>query len=149
MNMTAAQARVLLFQRKLALLPVDFSIPGVPKLDNQLSVIELGEDALRDCNKLAEQKDGSTDPALAQCAAICRSLVLTDTKERLCSDNDVESVLAWGHSVLGPLSELVTQVSALTADSLAYAKKNSPIIPVNVSATLSPESLVEETPSQS
>ena len=146
--MDALQARALLFQRKLAIKNVDWSIPQVPKLDNQLAIIELGEDQIAHCSKLAEQPDGTINNAIAGAASICKSLVMRDTKERLCSDNDAQEVSTWGHSVLKPLADLVEEVSALSVSALAVAKKSLPTTPGSDSSTILPTAS-EATPDQS
>ncbi len=140
--MDALTARTLLFQRKLATKDVEFSLPGIPELDNQLAVIELGEDQLQECNKLAEKPDGTVDKRLVGAAAICKALIMRETKERVLTDNDAEAVASWGHTILTLLGDLVGEVSALSKDALEAAKKNFPKTPVNDSATSSPESLV-------
>lgn len=145
--MNALEARALLFQRKLAELPVDFSIPGVKALDGQLSVLELGADELSEATKLAETPNG-TDNILAMAASVCKSLIMRDTKERVFSDNDVQGVAHFGTSVLKPLADLVTQVSALSPDALAQAKKTLSPTPASDLNTSSPENSAD-TPSQS
>ena len=138
-KMDALTARALLFQRKLAELPVPFSIPGVPELDNLLSVIELGEDQLQECAKLATDANGVVNNALSGALAICKSLVLKETKERLCTDLDAQFFLTQGHSVLAPLNALVVQVSALNDNALENAKKNFPLTVVSGSDSSLPE----------
>jgi hypothetical protein len=138
-EMDALTARTLLFQRQLTIKNVDFSLPGVEGLDNQLAVIELGEAQLMQCNALAEKPDGKVDSTLLGAAAICKSLVLRETKERILTDNDAESVSMWGHTILGLLGDLVTEVSALSPSAKEAAKKNFPKTLENVSVTSSPE----------
>jgi|SRR6266487_500095 len=128
-HMDALQARALLFQRKLAESPVDWSIPGLPELDNRLSIIELPADGLKACANLATIADGTVDNTLAMAASVCKSLVLRETKERIFSDTDIEAVASFGTTVLKPLSDVVEVVSGLSANSLAEAKKNLKIIP--------------------
>lgn len=123
--MNALEARALLFQRKLSMLNVDFSIPNVPELDNQLAVLELTPADLSNCRKLTIGKDGEVDQVLAMAASVATALVLRETKERICSDNDIEGVASWGLSVLKPLSELVDKASGASANAVADAKKNS------------------------
>lgn len=146
-NMEALAARALLFQRKLAELPVEFSIPGISELDNQLSVLELGADQLSLAAKLAETPNGP-DKMLATAASVCLSLVMRETKERIFSDTDVEAVSKFGMTVLLPLSKLVDQVSGLSPSAVEDAKKNSSTTPANDSNTSSPTAS-EATPSQS
>jgi hypothetical protein len=138
-EMDALTARTLLFQRQLTIKNVEFTLPGIPELDNQLAIIELGEDVLQECNKLAEKSDGKVDSNLLGAVAICKSLVLRETKERILPDNDAESVSMWGHTILGLLGDLVTEVSALSPAAKEAAKKNFPKTPVTVSDTSSPE----------
>lgn len=140
--MDALTARSLLFQRQLTLKNVEFTLPGVEALDNQLAIIELGEDVLQQCNKLAEKSDGTVDKTLVGAAAICKSLVLRDSKERILTDNDVEAVASWGHTILSLLGDLTAEVSALSPAAVEAAKKNFPKTVENDSATSSPENLV-------
>ncbi len=122
--MNAFEARTLLFQRKLAIKDVDWSIPGLPELDNQLAILELGADQTGLSAKLAEKPDGTTDNILAMAASVCFALVMRDTKERVFSDRDVEAVASLGASVLKPLGDLVVEVSGLASNALEDAKKN-------------------------
>lgn len=137
--MDALTARTLLFQRKLASKDIDWSIEGVEGLDGQLAVIELTEDQIAHCADLAKQPDGSVSNAIAGAAAICKALVLRETKERILSDNDAQAVSTWGHSVLGPLNTLVNEVSQLTQEAVEKAKKTLSIVPANGSDTSLPE----------
>src|SRR6266487_227472 len=123
-TMNALEARTLLFQRKLACKEVDWSIPGLPELDNQLAILELGADQTGLAAKLAERPDGTTDNILAMAATVCFALVMRDTKERVFTDRDVEAVASLGASVLKPLGDLVVQASGLAPDALEEAKKN-------------------------
>lgn len=136
--MDALQARALLFQRKLSIKNVEWSIPGAEGLDNQLAIIELTEDQLQHARALAKQPDDTINSARAGAAAICKALVLRDTKERILTDADTEAVASWGHAILSPLNSLVEDVSALTEKSLEAAKKNLPVTPVSDSNTISP-----------
>lgn len=141
--MDALAARALMFQRKLSIKDVDWSIPGLPELDNQLSCIELGEDALEECRNLSKLPDGTISSRLAGAASVCKSLVMRDSKERLYSDTDIEGVSSFGHSVLAPLEDLVALISGISTDALANAKKNYPLIPASALSTSSPtESVV-------
>src|SRR5260221_3729135 len=107
----AAEARALLFNRKLQEKPVEFSIPGVEELDGELSVLELKASELKQCEKLAEGPDGETDGILMMAAVVCKSLVMRATKERLFSDTDMgtldgSGVAGFGLIVLKTLSDL-------------------------------------------
>ena len=137
--MQALEARALLFQRQLSSMPVTWSIPGIPQLDGLLSCLELGADQMNNCAKLAEVADGTTDNVLAMAASVCKSLVITETKERVFSDTDVQGVAGFGTSVVKPLSDLVEKVSGLTATAVDDVKKNSSTVPENVSSSSSPE----------
>lgn len=139
--MNALEARALLFQRKLACKDVDWSIPGLPELDNQLAILELGADQTGISAKFAEKPDGTTDNILAMAATVCLALVMRDTKERVFTDNDIEMVATFGASVLKPLSDLVVQVSGLAHGALEEMKKNLKPIHANVSSISSQESL--------
>jgi hypothetical protein len=122
--MKALEARALLFQRKITLLNVDFTIPEIPELDDQLAVLELTAADVSQCQKLSKTADGS-DQTLAMAASIVKSLVMRENRERVCGDNDVEAVAGWGLSVIKPLSDLVDKVSGLTPTAVVDAKKNS------------------------
>lgn len=146
--MEALQARALLFQRKLKEIPVNIALPDLPELDGQLSVLELGADQLRLANQLAETPDGTTDHIRAMAAAICLSLVMRETKERVFSDNDVEGVAKFGYTVLNPLNDLVELASGLSKNAVEIAKKNSLATQENGSNSTSPTAS-EATPSKS
>ncbi len=146
-EMDALTARALLFQRKLSIKNIDWSIAGCEALDSQLAIIELGEDQIVGCADLAKKPDGTIDNAIAGAAAICKALVLRETKERILTDNDAQSVASWGHSVLGPLNNLVQEVSALTPDAIENAKKNSLKTQENGLDTSLQESSEEDVPS--
>jgi len=88
----AAEARALLFNRKLQEKPVEFSIPGLEELDGELSVLELKASELKQCEKLSEGPDGETDNILMMAAVVCKSLVMRATKERLFSDTDMGTI---------------------------------------------------------
>lgn len=141
--MDVLTARTLLFQRKLSIKNVDFSLPGVEALDNQLAIIELGEDQLQECSALAEKPDGTVDKTLVGSAAICKSLVLRDSKERILTDTDVEAVASWGHTILQLIGDLVAEVSALSKEASEAAKKNFPKTGANDSGTSSPVNSAE------
>ncbi len=129
----AAEARALLFNRKLQEKPVEFSIPGVEELDGELSVLELKASELKQCEKLAEGPDGETDEILMMAAVVCKSLVMRATKERLYSDTDMgtinyatgegSGVAGFGLTVLKPLSDLASEASGIGVDLLAETKK--------------------------
>src|SRR5260221_13800470 len=84
----AAEARALLFNRKLQEKPVEFSLPGLEELDGELSVLELKASELKQCEKLAGGPDEKTDETLMMAAVGCKSLGMRATKERLISDTD-------------------------------------------------------------
>ena|SRR6266699_1420346 len=129
----AAEARALLFNRKLQEKPVEFSLPGLEELDGELSVLELKASELKQCEKLAEGPDGEADEILMMAAVVCKSLVMRATKERLFSDTDMgtinyatgegSGVAAFGLVVLKPLSDLASQASGIGIDLLAETKK--------------------------
>ncbi len=156
--MNAAEARALLFQRKLHEVPVDFSLPDLEVLDGQLSMLELTAGDMQHAGKLAEGPDGTDDEIMMTAAMVCKSLVLRESKERIFSDTDIgaidfatgvsSGVAGFGMTILKPLSELVAKACGLTADDLLAAKKNSPTIPVSASDTSSPEKS-EVAPAQS
>ncbi len=126
----AAEARALLFNRKLQEKPVEFSLPGLEELDGELSVLELKASELKQCEKLAEGPDEKTDEILMMAAVVCKSLVMRATKERLFSDTDMgtttgegSGVAAFGLVVLKPLSDLASEASGIGVDLLAETKK--------------------------
>src|SRR5258708_3831348 len=126
----AAEARALLFNRKLQEKPVEFSLPGLEELDGELSVLELKASELKQCEKLSEGSDGETDEILMMAAVVCKSLVMRSTKERLFSDTDMgtttgegSGVAAFGLVVLKPLSDLASEASGIGVDLLAETKK--------------------------
>src|SRR5258708_11987136 len=88
----AAEARALLFNRKLQEKPVEFSIPGLEELDGELSVLELKASELKQCEKLAEGPDVETDEILMMAAVVAKSLIMRDTKERLFSVTDMGTI---------------------------------------------------------
>lgn len=139
--MNALEARALLFQRKLACKDVDWSIPGLPELDNQLAVLELGANQTGLSAQWATKPNGTVDNILAMASSVVLALVMRDTKERVFTDNDVEMVSMFGASVLRPLSELIVQVSGLDPNALEEAKKNLKKTQESASSTSSPESL--------
>lgn len=119
---SALEARALLFKRKLQEKPVIFSIPGVEELDGELSMLELKASELKQAEKLADTPNG-TDEILMMAGVIAKSLVMTDTKERVFSDNDIDTVADFGLVVLKGLSDLASEASGIGTDMLADAKK--------------------------
>ena len=129
----AAEARALLFNRKLQEKPVIFSIPGVEELDGELSMLELSAPELKQCEKLSEGSDGEADEILMMAAVVVKSLIMRDTKERVYSDTDMgmidaatgkgSGVAAFGLTVLKPLSDLASEASGIGVDLLAEAKE--------------------------
>jgi hypothetical protein len=146
--MNAAEARALLFQRKLKEVPIEDSLPDLEALDGQLSVLELKAGEMQHANKLAQGPDGTADEIVLTAAMICKSLVLRATKERLFNDGDMgminpatgesSGVAGFGMQVLKPLSDQVAKACGLSTQALLAAKKNSPIIPENASDTSLP-----------
>jgi hypothetical protein len=122
--MNAHEARVLLFQRKLAYEDYNETIPGVPELDGQLGILELRASDTVHVGKLAKDENGEKDEALVLGAVVAKALVLRETKERLCSDTDIEAVSNWGMRVLKPLSEKIAKHSGLSPEALAVSKKS-------------------------
>ncbi len=129
----AAEARALLFNRKLQEKPVEFSLPGLEELDSELSVLELKASELKQCEKLAEGPDGETDEILMMAAVVAKSLIMRDTKERLFSDTDMGTInyatgegsgmAGFGLVVLKSLSDLASQASGIGIDLLEETKK--------------------------
>jgi len=122
--MNAHEARAALFQRKISYEDYNESIPGVPELDGMLGIIELRASDTAHASKLAIDENGEQDQALVLGAVVAKALVLRETKERLCSDSDIEAVADWGMLVLKPLSEKIAKHSGLSEDALIGAKKN-------------------------
>src|SRR5260221_13406873 len=144
----AAEARALLFNRKLQEKPVEFSLPGLEELDGELSVLELKASELKQCEKLAEGPDEKTDEILMMAAVVCKSLVMRATNERLFSDTDMgtttgegSGVAAFGLVVLKPLSDLASEASGIGVDLLAETKKKLQAAPSNGSVSSSTASL--------
>lgn len=129
---SAAEARALLFNRKLQEKPVIFSIPGVEELDGELSMLELQASELKQAEKLSDTPDG-TDDVLMMAAVVAKSLILRATKERVFSDTDIGSIdyttgvgsgiAAFGLAALKPLSDLASEASNIGVDLLDEAKK--------------------------
>jgi len=122
--MNAHEARALLFQRKISYEDYNESISGVPELDGMLGILELRASDTAHAAKLAKGEDGEPEEALVLGAIIAKALVLRETKERLCSDSDIEGIANWGMSVLKPLSKKIAKHSGLSPEELAQAKKN-------------------------
>src|SRR6266699_1119395 len=140
----AAEARALLFNRKLQEKPVEFSLPGLEELDGELSVLELKASELKQCEKLAEGPDGEADEILMMAAVVCKSLGMRATKERLFSDTDMgtttgegSGVAAFGLVVLKPLSDLASEASGIGVDLLKEAKDSLKANPTNASPSSS------------
>jgi hypothetical protein len=141
--MKALEARALFFQRKLAIVPLTDSLLGLEQLDGQLSVMELTAAAASRADKLAKTSDGIADEALQLGATVALSLVMSDTKERVFSDADIEGVAAFGMTVLKPISMKIKEVSGLlTPAEVETAKKNSSQTHGSDSRTSSPANLV-------
>lgn len=133
---SAAEARALLFNRKLKCLPVDFEIPDLPELTGELAVLELKAIDLTNAEKEAQTPDGQDD-ILMMAATTIKSLVMLDTKERVLQDNDLNSVAEWGISVLKPLSDLVLKVSNIGQNTLQNTKEQLAANPTSDLATSS------------
>ena len=136
--MQALEARALLFKRELKMINVDQSIPDVPELDGQLAVLEMKGTDTSKCEKLATDSDGKLDETAMMAEMIVRALVMRDTKERVCQDNDGGMVAQWGLQVLKPLSELVGKASGLDSNALPSAKT---FLPPTTESTLSSTSV--------
>lgn len=148
---SALEARALLFKRKLQEKPVIFSIPGAEELDGELSMLELKASELKQAEKLADTSDG-TDPILMMAGVVAKSLVMSDTKERIFSDNDIDTVADMGFAALKPLSDLASEASNIGVDLLAEAKKKLQAAQSSASQSSSTESLaqpVQDSPSTS
>lgn len=139
--MNAAEARALLFQRKLAEVPVNVSLPDLSALDGLLSVLELSGADMTEAKKLASNAAGEIDDVLAGAAMICASLVMRDTKERVLNITDMNAVAAWGGTIITPLVQLVSKASGFNPEDAAKAKANFLPMDANGSSTSSAESL--------
>ncbi len=142
---SAQEARALLFNRKLQEKPVIFSIPGVEELDGELSMLELKATELKQAEKLSDTPDG-TDEILMMAAVVAKSLIMADTKERLFSDNDIDTVAGFGLVALKPLSDLASEASGIGIDLLADAKKKLLAAQSSASQNSSTENLVVVVP---
>jgi hypothetical protein len=140
---SAAEARALLFNRKLRMLPVIFEIPDIPELNGELGMLELKASELTHAEALAKGPDGETDAVVMMAAVVIKALVMLDSKEQILENNSLTSVTEWGLTVLKPLSDLASEVSGIGIDLLAEAKAKLQANPTKDSPTLSQESLVE------
>jgi len=157
MTMTAQEVRVLLFNRTLAIKPVEDatidaweSTPAkeLAALKGQLSLLELKGSDTSEARKLALGSDGTIDEILAGAAMLTRSLVLTESKERVLQDSDAQGVSEWGGTVLTPLIGLVSEVSGFAQANVVSAKAFLPTTPANASnASSAANSEVAPTPS--
>lgn len=136
---SAAEARVLLFNRKLKMLPVIFEIPDLPELTGELGMLELKAVDLKQAEREAQGPDDQTDNILMMAAVVIKSLVMLDTKELVLQPNDLTSVSEWGLSVLKPLSDLAEEASNIGVDLLKEAKAKLQANPTPDSVTSSTE----------
>lgn len=143
---SAAEARALLFNRKLRMLPVPFEIPDIPELNGKLGMLELKGTELKEAEAKAQGPGGETDEIMMMAAIVIKSLVMLDTKEQICQTNDLTSVAEWGLSVLKPLSDLASEASNIGVDLLKEAKARLQANPTSGSASSSTESSVEAAP---
>lgn len=147
MNRDDIRARLL--ARHLKSQDFNDSLPDLPELDGQLSLIELTAAATSRVDKLATGQDGSKDEGLQMGGMVAQSLVTRDTKERVFADTDIEAVAAMGLSVLTPISVAIASLSGISQDALSNALKNLPATPANASSTSSPASSAEVLPAAS
>lgn len=131
-------ARQLMMNRKNRKVAVPFSLPDLAELDGLLSVMELPTDQIEEMAKMAETPVGVSN-TLAAAASIVKSLVLTETSERIFDDKDLGTVAQFGSTVNKPLSDLVADVCGLSPEAMTNAKKNYVTIPASDSSTSSPE----------
>jgi hypothetical protein len=122
--MHAAEARALLFQRKLAYQEFKGSVPGIPELDGQLGILELTGTVTSQIDMLAKGPDGKTIDTLQMAGIVANGLVLRETKERIFSDGDIEGVASMGTTVLLPITIAISELSGISKESLEIAKKN-------------------------
>lgn len=144
--MHAAEARALLFQRKLAYQDFNGSIPGVPDLDGKLGILELTGTVTSQIDMLAKGPDGKTVDTLQMAGIVANGLVLRESKERIFSDNDIEGVAGMGTTVLLPIALAISELSGISKESLEAAKKNLIAAPTPISRTSSHANSVEVTP---
>lgn len=138
--MQAAEARALLFQRKLNYEDYTDSLPGLPELDGQLGILELPADESVSLKKNIKDASGEDNEALGLASMVSKALVMRDTKERVFQDTDIPMVAGFGMSRLLPITKKISAVSKLSQDDIEAAKKNSIAIPGSDSATSSPAS---------
>lgn len=122
--MNAAEARALLFQRKLSYEDYAGSLPGVPELDGLLGLIELPANESLQAEKLATDANGEQDQSIILAGQVVKALVMRDTKERVFPDTDIQGVAGFGLSVLIPLNNRIKALSGLDDSALETAKKN-------------------------
>ncbi len=137
---SAQEARALLFNRKLQEKPVIFSIPGVEELDGELSMLELKGTELKQAEKLADTPDGA-DEILMMAGIVAKSLIMRETKERLFSDNDIDTIAGFGLVALKPLSDLASETSGIGINLLEDTKKKLLAAQSSASASSSTENL--------
>jgi hypothetical protein len=119
--MKAAEAKALLFQRKVAYKDYEGKIPGIPELDDQLGILELPASELTKISKGGE----SEEEQLQQMAAIVvQALVMRGSKEPVFNTTDIPTVVSLGLSRLTPIVEEVNKLSGVTPEMVAAAKKN-------------------------
>lgn len=143
---SAAEARALLFNRKLRMLPVPFEIPDLPELNGELGMLELRASELKNAEKLSLGSDGEIDDDVLMAAIVIKSLVMLDTKEQICDEHALTSVTDWGITVLKPLFSLASEASNIGVDLLKEAKARLQANPTNTLPTFSPENSVEASP---
>ena len=142
MNHTTAEIRAALFNRQLKTFPVVWVIDGLEDFTGELSVIELKATDSRWAEKAAETSDGTTDETLTLAGIVIKGLIHRELKDRILQDNELESVAAWGLSVLRPINDLISTASGVTPDAMANAKKNYQTILAKGSDTSSPQNSV-------
>jgi hypothetical protein len=135
--MHAAEARALLFQRKLAYQDFEGSIPGVPELDDKLGLLELTGTVVSTVDALSKGPDGNTVDVLQMAGLVCNGLVMRDTKERVFSDTDIEGVAGFGLTVLMPIAMLISDLSGTSQEALERAKKTLSPTTVRISPSSS------------
>src|SRR6266700_292157 len=120
---SAAEARALLFNRKLRMLPVIFEIPDLPELNGELGMLELKATELKNAEALSKGPDGETDEIVMMAAIVTKALVMLDSKEQVLEDSSLTSVTEWGLTVLKPLADLAGDASGIGVNLLEEAKK--------------------------
>lgn len=144
--MHAAEARALLFQRKLAYQDFEGSIPGVPELDDKLGLLELTGTVVSTIDALAKGPGGETVDVLQMSGLVCNGLVMRETKDRVFSDGDIEGVAGFGLTVLMPIAMLISDLSGTSQEALERAKKTLTPTPAPTSPTSSHGNLAGVTP---